>query len=104
MADPIVRFLDAKRDAYVDDLRLLAGQDSSSYDKAGVDAVMDWLEARLTATGFDCARNRQERFGDDLIARRHGRGRGTILLLGHADTVYPTGTAAQRPLTIADGK
>ncbi|MDQ3694850.1 MAG: M20 family metallopeptidase [Chloroflexota bacterium] len=104
MADPIVRFLDSKRDAYIADLRLLVGQDSGSHDKAGVDAVMDWLEVRLMATGFDCARNRQARFGDDLIARRHGRGRSKILLLGHADTVYPTGTAAQRPLTIAAGK
>lgn len=104
MADVIVRYLDAKRNAYIDELRVLAGQDSGSYDKAGVDRVIDWLETRLTGLGFACARNRQATFGDDLIARRHGQGRGRIMLLGHADTVYPAGTAAQRPLTIAGNK
>lgn len=104
MADAIVQYLEAKRNAYIDELRVLAGLDSGSYDKAGVDAVITWLENRLTDLGFDCTRNRQDRFGDDLIARRHGRGPGRIMLLGHADTVYPAGTAAQRPLTIAGDK
>jgi glutamate carboxypeptidase len=104
LADAIVRYLDTKRNAYIDELRVLAGQDSGSYDKAGVDAVIGWLETRLRGLGFDCTRNRQERFGDDLVARRHGRGRGRIMLLGHADTVYPAGTAAQRPLKIAANK
>ena len=31
----------------------------------------------------------QEAFGDDLVARRRGLGRGRIMLLGHADTVFP---------------
>lgn len=104
MADAIIQYLDAKRNAYIDELRVLAGQDSGSYDKAGVDAVTTWLEARLTGLGFDCTRNRQDRFGDDLVARWQGRGQGRIMLLGHADTVYPAGTAAQRPLTIAGDK
>lgn len=104
MADDIGRYLDVKRNAYIDELRVLAGQDSGSYDKAGVDAVITWFENRLTGLGFDCTRNRQERFGDDLIARRHAKGRGRIMLLGHADTVYPPGEAARRPLTIAGNK
>jgi glutamate carboxypeptidase len=104
LTDEIVRYLDTKRNAYIDELRMLAGQDSGSYDKAGVDAVIDWLETRLRGLGFDCERHRQERFGDDLVAKRQGRGRGRIMLLGHADTVYPAGTAAQRPLTIAGNK
>lgn len=104
MADEIGRYLDVKRNAYIDELRVLAGQDSGSYDKAGVDAVITWFEERLTGLGFACTRNRQERFGDDLVARRHGRGTGRIMLLGHADTVYPPGEAARRPLTIAGNK
>ena len=104
MVDPIVRYLETKRNAYVDELRELAGQDSGSYDKAGVDQVIGWFEQRLTGLGFTCERNRQAAFGDDLVARRQGRGGGSVMLLGHADTVYPAGTAAERPLQIQGNK
>lgn len=100
MSQPIVRFLEKKLDAYVDDLRTLVSIDSGSLDKAGVDAVNDWLQERLTKLGFIVERHPQAEFGDDLSATLHGRGRDRILLLGHADTVFPTGTAAQRPMTI----
>ena len=99
MSEPIVRFLAKKLDAYVNDLRTLVSIDSGSLDKAGVDAVNDWLQERLTKQGFIVERHPQAEFGDDLLATLHGRGRDRILLLGHADTVFPTGTAAQRPMT-----
>ena len=101
MADPIVAYLDDRLPAYLDDLRALVNQDSGSYDKAGVDAVTAWLEARLLRLGFAVERHRQDDFGDDLIARRHGTGTAQIMLLGHADTVFPPGTAGERPLTVA---
>lgn len=100
MADPIVAYLEAHLDDYLADLRHLAGIDSGSYDKDGVDQVQAWLEQALTRQGFSVERNRQERFGDDLIGRRRGTGRARIMLLGHADTVYPKGTAAARPVTL----
>jgi len=95
----LIDLLEANLDRYLADLRLLAGIDSGSDDKAGVDAVVDWLEQRLIATGYQIERDRQPVRGDNLIARRHGHGSARILLLGHADTVYPRGTASQRPLT-----
>jgi glutamate carboxypeptidase len=101
MSDPIVSYLEAHLDDYVADLRRLAGIDSGSYDKAGVDRVQTWLEDALRSMGFTVERNRQEAWGDDLIARRRGSGRARIMLLGHADTVYPPGTAAARPVTMA---
>ncbi|MEA2514756.1 MAG: glutamate carboxypeptidase [Thermomicrobiales bacterium] len=100
MPEPIVSFLEDHRDEYLTDLRHLAGIDSGTDDKAGVDAVQGWLEERLRAAGFSVERNRQEQWGDDLIARRHGTGRAKVMLLGHADTVYPKGTAAARPVTL----
>ncbi|MEA2526389.1 MAG: glutamate carboxypeptidase [Thermomicrobiales bacterium] len=100
MPEPIVSFLEDHRDEYLTDLRHLAGIDSGTDDKAGVDAVQGWLEERLRAAGFSVERNRQEKWGDDLIARRHGTGRAKVMLLGHADTVYPKGTAAARPVTL----
>jgi glutamate carboxypeptidase len=104
MTDPIVTYLEKHLDAYVADLRHLAGIDSGTYDKAGVDAVQDWFAQRLAQLGFAVERRPQERWGDDLVARGQGAGRARILLLGHADTVYPPGTAAQRPVTTAGEK
>ena len=96
----LLLWLDGHVDAYVDDLRELAAIDSFSYGKAGVDRVQDWFGERFAAAGFDIDRRPQERWGDDLVARRSGSGTERVLLLGHADTVYPAGTAAERPLTI----
>lgn len=35
--------------------------------------------------------------GDNLVATFTGSGRGRVLVIGHVDTVFPAGTAAQRP-------
>lgn len=45
----VLPYLDAHLRDYLRDLRLLAGQDSGSDDKAGVDGVVDWFEARFRA-------------------------------------------------------
>lgn len=99
MNGDLLALLEASLERYLADLNLLAGIDSGSDDKAGVDAVVDWLEQRLSATGYQIERDQQTLRGDNLIARRYGSGRARILLLGHADTVYPSGTATKRPLT-----
>jgi glutamate carboxypeptidase len=104
MTDPIVSFLEKRLDAYLDDLQTLVGIDSGSFDKAGVDAINDWLEKRLRVLGFSVQRFAQEESGDDLLATLNGTGKGHILLLGHSDTVFPKGTAAERPMTIRGDK
>lgn len=100
MADPIVSFLDAHLDDYLRDLETLVNQDSGSYDKPGVDAVNDWLAGRLTALGLAVERRPQAAFGDDLVARWRGADSVRVMLLGHTDTVFPRGTAAERPMTV----
>jgi glutamate carboxypeptidase len=102
MSDPIVTYLQHHLDEYVADLRHLSAIDSGTDDKAGVDAVQDWFMEQLQRHGFTVERRPQERWGDDLVARGQGDGSARILLLGHADTVYPRGTAALRPVR-ADG-
>ena len=100
MIDHIVLFLEERLGRYLDDLRTLVGIDSGSSDKAGVDAVNDWLEERLPALGFSVVRFAQEKSGDDLMATLGGTGKGVVLLLGHSDTVFPKGTAIKRPMTV----
>lgn len=104
VSDPIVRFLEERLQPYLDDLRALVSIDSGSLHKAGVDAVNDWLVKRLKKLGFIVERHPQTEFGDDLLATLGGRGRGRILLLGHTDTVFPVGTAGERPMTIEGDK
>ena len=97
-------FLEARLPTFLEDLRRLVSIDSGSHDKAGNDAVVDWLQGRLEQLGWASERISQPRFGDDLFATRPGRGKGRIMLLGHTDTVFPRGTAAQRPMAIEGGK
>ncbi|RIK46715.1 MAG: peptidase M20 [Chloroflexi bacterium] len=98
MTDRLVTHLETRLEAYLADLASLASIDSGSYDKPGVDAVQTWLGQRLAALGCTIQRLPHDRFGDTLIARIAGSGSGRVLLLGHADTVYPPGTGAARPL------
>ena len=100
MTDPIVGYLEAHLDDYLRDLEILVNQDSGSYDKVGIDRVNDWLEDRLRSVGFEVDRRPQTEFGDDLVARVRGSGGGRIMLLGHSDTVFPRGTAAERPMSV----
>lgn len=102
--EPILSSLEERLDAYLDDLRTLTGIDSGSSDKQGVNKVQDWLEERLKSMGFAVDSRPQQDFGDNLLARLEGRGAVHILLLGHADTVFPRGTAAERPMTIQGEK
>ncbi len=94
----IRRWLDAALDNYLEDLAALVNRDCGTAYKAGVDQVVEWLEARMRLWGAEVERRPHERFGDMLLARWQGQGQGRILLSAHADTVYPVGTAAQRPM------
>jgi glutamate carboxypeptidase len=93
-------------------------------------AHMSAYERRLRAlveidTGVDCPQGRDEvgallcewaeaagctaelvplEAGGHVVASLPGDGEGRVVLLGHHDTVYPVGTAAERPLTVSDGR
>ena len=96
----ITAYLEAQLENYLADLRRLVAIDSGTYDKAGGNRVNDWLADRLTRAGFSIQRFPQRETADHLLAQLPGSGRAKILLLGHSDTVYPRGTAAQRPLKL----
>jgi glutamate carboxypeptidase len=85
---------------YIEELRELCAIDSDSYNKAGLDEMALVLAERMRGIGMhsDIARRRQ--WGNDLLGVLRGSGHANILLLGHIDTVYPPGTAAERPLRV----
>ncbi len=106
-------FESRQRDA-VDLLLRLVSIDSPTSDKAGVDRVGELVAEELRAAGARIAIIGQEGAGNVLRAAfgppgdrdvpgaaglRSGR-EGTAMLLGHLDTVWPTGEAARRPFRI----
>ena len=85
----------------MDLLRALVDVDSGPGDVAGIDTVYDTLVDRLVPLGFQF--DRHETAGLDVLrGRRIGTGsaRMRLVLVGHADTVFPSGTVADRPMEI----
>ena len=76
--------------------------DCGSYTPAGVDEVGGWSPAFLRRARRDASRpgrTRRAGSGDTVVGDVRGRGRGgpRVLLIGHMDTVFDPGTAAERP-------
>jgi glutamate carboxypeptidase len=83
-------------------LRALAERDAPSGDVALLDQTAALLDAQLVALGAAPRRIPGPRGA--MIEARLGAGAGPpLLVLAHYDTVWPAGTAAQRPPTVADG-
>jgi glutamate carboxypeptidase len=84
---------------YVERLRMLVEIDSGHDTRAGRDDVAELLAAWAAAAGL-AAETLDRPSGLFVRAVRPGPLPGRLILLGHHDTVYPAGTAADRPLTI----
>src|SRR5260370_11760368 len=89
-------------DEYLHDLKTIVNIDSGTYTKAGIDRVSAYLENRFQTLGFSTRFDKQEQYGDHLIATHTGQSQKgpRILLIGHIDTVLPDGEAERRPFTI----
>ena len=91
---------------YLADLEHLVNIDCGSYTPAGVNEVGDWVAVFLAELGASVERRPDPagRLGDTLVATFDGRAGGPrALLIGHMDTVFDPGTAAERPFRIEDG-
>lgn len=104
----LARSVDPAR--FLVELRELVAIDSGTDDPAGVNAVLDVLEGWMRRDGWELERCRSgpladgTALGDRLVGRIRGLGRGSVLLVGHADTVFERGTAAARPLRVEGGR
>jgi glutamate carboxypeptidase len=96
----VIEHLGRQHEAMVSLLAELVSSDSGSYNKRGVDAVADRLRAWLETAGIACESYPNTTFGDCMAARLPGGGGRPIVLMGHCDTVFPDGTAAERPFRI----
>ncbi len=109
-ADELAELLASVRDslpAYLEDLRRFVDIDCGSYTPAGVDQIGRWTGEALAALGgrIEVRPDPTGRLGATVMATFEGRpGAGPrILLIGHMDTVFEAGTAAERPFRIEDG-
>ncbi|MEU6578239.1 2-dehydropantoate 2-reductase [Streptomyces sp. NPDC046805] len=99
----VLRWLDDHRDAMADDLAAYTCQESSSDDPASLAACLDWVRGWLdTSLGTPASEEILPRAdaGDILIRRYAGTGPSTaaaLLLVGHYDTVWATGTLRDWP-------
>jgi glutamate carboxypeptidase len=86
-------------------LATLVNIDSSSYDKPGTDRVAQAMAGWLQAAGVSAEHRGDISEGDVLLARLPGAQPDAppVVLMGHRDTVFPSGTVAQRPWRV-DGE
>ena len=80
--------------------------ESPSFDKAAVDGFGRIVAAEWKRRGAKVTLLRQRERGDHIRAEWNPRGnrvRGQILVLGHLDTVYGSGTLARMPFRFRGG-
>ncbi|GAA2824538.1 M20 family metallopeptidase [Nonomuraea rubra] len=93
--------------AMLDDLRAVVEQETHSYDKAMLVRGLRELRARAVGhlgTPDDEILHEGGGHGDVLELYYRGTAPGTVLMLGHYDTVWPTGTLAGWPFAVLEGK
>ena len=102
--DELRSALTAAQPDYLADLERLVNIDCGSYTKHGVDEVGRWVATQLRELGAEVTNLPHDTYGDTVVGVLEGRGRGSALLIGHMDTVFEAGTAAERPFVIDDGR
>jgi glutamate carboxypeptidase len=97
--DKVQAAAEASRADFLDLLGKIVDIDSGTGDVSGGAKVTELLAGRLKAFGGDTHYEPAEAKGlpDNLVAVFHGSGKGRILIIAHADTVFGPGTVAQRP-------
>lgn len=85
---------------FIRDLQQLVSMDRGSHYKIGLDAATDWMAARTQSLTCQTEIIRDGTYGNVLVARLKGKGKGRFLILAHMDTVWPEGTAAEWPMKI----
>ncbi|MFL5641677.1 MAG: M20 family metallopeptidase [Chloroflexota bacterium] len=104
--DAIRAAIAADMPAYLADLERLVNIDCGSYTPEGVDTVGRWVTEFLTGLGatVETRPDPAGRLGATVIGTFEGRAGGPrALLIGHMDTVFDPGTAAERPFRTEEG-
>jgi glutamate carboxypeptidase len=96
------RIVEGRLPAYLAELERMVNTDCGSYTPEGVNVIAGIVAQDLERLGADVERIRHEpdegkpQLGDVVVGRIAGDG-PRLLLIGHMDTVFDPGTAAERP-------
>lgn len=104
-AHELLAFCRASQPRWLELLEQMVNIDSGSLDQPGLEAMIQLLESRWQALGFETEKTDSES-GPHLVAT-HRAGNSdapTVLMIGHVDTVFDRGAAQQRPFTVRDGR
>ena len=105
-AQRILHTLGEHHDEMIDLLTRCARLESPSQVPESQQAIIELLAKKLSDVGFRCRHLAGKTTGGQLLAIPRERQRGTPkqLLLGHCDTVWPTGTLEKMPVQSRDGR
>lgn len=105
-AATIRKALEARQEEIIEQIAHVVSIDSPTFPSKGTNAVSSHFAEKYRAMGADVEMiPGTHETGDHLLATLQGKREigPHIFLIGHCDTVFPEGTAAQRPFTIKDG-
>ena len=99
-------YVDAHRQEMLELWRDLVNTESGPAQKEGVDAVNARLRQEMEAAGLKTRVVPMEQVGDILVAEwDNGSKEAPILIIGHMDTVFKPGAAAENPFRVdEDGR
>ena len=104
----ILSWLEQQQAPMLELLGALVNTDSGSFDQEGVARAGHVIEAHLMGRNLSCELIAQ---GDGSVSirstlpsREPAASNAHVLLLGHRDTVFPKGTAAERPFRVENGR
>jgi glutamate carboxypeptidase len=98
--------IEPRFDDYVAALREMVDVDCGSFTPAGVNRIADLCEELFRAGDWKVDRRAhtpaegEQQLGDIVVGHLDGAGGARLLLIGHMDTVFPDGTAAERPFHV----
>src|SRR6266576_2867127 len=100
-----LEYFEQRRDQIVDTIRRLVEVESPSDSKQAVDRISAFVAEEFAALGGRAQFHRVSDFGNHLQVDFEGETQQKpVLLLGHHDTVYPTGSLATMPCRIGNGR
>jgi len=100
----ISTFVDVNREEMVELWRNLVNIESGSYNKNGIDTIVNKLKNILEAENFSIDILDFKNAGATLIGKsKYGGNEKPICLTGHMDTVFKDGALEKNPFTIKDG-
>lgn len=98
------KFLENHQEDMLGFLKELVNIDSGSYHKSGVDLIGNLINEQFQSLGFEVETYEEKEFGNHLIVRHKEANNPKIIILAHLDTVFPEGTADERPFRIDEDK